>query len=198
MKLFYYSPRLLASTPHRGPTNSASGRDGEIDLRTQYCGRIGLLQGESKGYVPLLVLADGTTLTEANVVLNTSRTGNRALAEIRHAGALEAHGDARLPRHGSAQGLQRAVEPETPAEVRAAAVERLGTRFALLSQTLAKQPFLMGDKFTIADAYFFVLLNWTNIHKVDLTPWPALKDYQARVAARPAVQATLKAEGLVK
>jgi glutathione S-transferase len=43
-----------------------------------------------------------------------------------------------------------------------------------------------------------VLLNWTGLHKIDLSRWPALQQFQARVAARPAVQATLLAEGLVK
>lgn len=153
-----------------------------------------------KGYVPLLVLDDGKTLSEANVIL-------QYLAD-RKPGTL-------APKFGTAErwklmemlaflasevhkGFGPLWNPKSPAEVRAAAVERLGTRFALLSQTLSRQPFLMGDSFTVADAYLFVLLGWTSIHKVDLAPWPALKDYQARVAARPAVQATLKAEGLVK
>ncbi len=86
----------------------------------------------------------------------------------------------------------------TPAEVRKGAVDRLGTRFDILAQTLAKQPYLTGDKFSIADAYLFVLLNWTKIHKVDLGRWPALTEFQSRVAARAAVQATFKAEGLTK
>ncbi|MBV6416992.1 MAG: Glutathione S-transferase GST-6.0 [Steroidobacteraceae bacterium] len=201
MKL-YYSPGACSQAPHIAahelglPVETV-----KVDLRTHT-----LADGSDyykvnpKGYVPLLVLADGTTLTEANVVLQylaDQKPGTLApkfgtlerwkLTEMLAFLATEVH-----------KGFSALWNPRTPAEVRAAAVERLGTRFALLSQTLAKQPFLMGDKFTIADAYFFVLLNWTNIHKVDLTPWPALKDYQARVAARPAVQATLKAEGLVK
>ena len=53
-----------------------------------------------------------------------------------------------------------------------------------------------SDEFTIADAYLFVVLNWSGLHKVDLSPWPALQRFQARVGARPGVQAALKAEGL--
>jgi glutathione S-transferase len=56
----------------------------------------------------------------------------------------------------------------------------------------------MGQSFTIADAYLFVILNWSGYHKVDLKPWPALTEFQARIAKRPAVQATLKVEGLAK
>jgi glutathione S-transferase len=82
--------------------------------------------------------------------------------------------------------------------VRERTVQALGNRFGYLAQTLEKQPFLMGDEFSIADAYLFVVLNWSDLHKVDLAPWPALQQFRKRVAARPAVQATLKAEGLAK
>ena len=76
-------------------------------------------------------------------------------------------------------------------------IAALGNRFGYVAQTLGKQPYLMGQSFTIADAYLFVILNWTGYHKIDL-PWPALTEFQARIAKRPAVQATLKIEGLVK
>jgi glutathione S-transferase len=81
--------------------------------------------------------------------------------------------------------------------VRERTVKALGNRFTLLVETLGKQPFLTGKDFTIADAYLFVILNWTKVHRVDLSPWPALKEFQARVAARPAVQATLRDEGFL-
>jgi glutathione S-transferase len=56
----------------------------------------------------------------------------------------------------------------------------------------------MGDKFTVADAYAFTVVNWTNFQKIDLAPWPSLKAYYERVRARPKVQEALKAEGLLK
>ncbi len=55
----------------------------------------------------------------------------------------------------------------------------------------------MGDDFTVADAYLFTVLGWGKYVGVDLAPWPTLTAYLGRVAARPAVQAALKAEGLV-
>jgi glutathione S-transferase len=57
---------------------------------------------------------------------------------------------------------------------------------------------LTGDAFTIADAYLFTIVNWSGMLKVDLRPWPALQQFQARVAARPKVHAALKAEHLVR
>ncbi|MCW5572239.1 MAG: glutathione transferase GstA [Steroidobacteraceae bacterium] len=153
-----------------------------------------------KGYVPLLELDDGTTLSEANVILQylaDQKPGTLAPVfgtparwkqmELLAFIATEVH-----------KGFGPLWNPGSPAEVREAAVKRLGTRFALLAQRLEKQPFLTGKDFTVADAYLFVMLSWTAYHKVDLGPWPALRDFQARVAARPAVQATLKAEGLAK
>ena len=67
-----------------------------------------------------------------------------------------------------------------------------------ITKTLEQQPFLTGDTFTIADAYLWVVLNWADFHKLDLSPWPSIQAFRARVAQRPAVQATLKAEGLAK
>jgi glutathione S-transferase len=56
----------------------------------------------------------------------------------------------------------------------------------------------MGDAFTVADAYLFVIVNWSRGTHVDLTAFPNLQAFQQRVAHRPAVQAAMKAEGLVK
>ena len=63
---------------------------------------------------------------------------------------------------------------------------------------LAGKSYSMGEQFTVADAYLFTVLNWTSMHKIDLGKWPNIKGFMARVGARPAVQETLKAEGLGK
>ncbi len=57
-------------------------------------------------------------------------------------------------------------------------------------------PFVLGDRFSVADAYAFVILNWSNFIGLPLTPWPKLEAYMTRIAARPAVQHTLQQEGL--
>jgi glutathione S-transferase len=56
----------------------------------------------------------------------------------------------------------------------------------------------MGEKFSVADAYLFTVINWAGMHNIDLGKWPNIKAFMARVGARPKVQETLKAEGLVK
>jgi glutathione S-transferase len=153
-----------------------------------------------KGYVPLLQLGDGSYLSEASVILQyiadrkpgtlapTFGTAGRwKLMEWLAFISTEVH-----------KGFGPLWNPKTPPEVRERAVQALGNRFTLIAKTLVEQPYLTGEEFSIADAYLFVLLNWTALHKIDLTPWPALTAFQQRVAARPAVQRAMKAEGLVK
>ena len=151
-----------------------------------------------KGYVPVLELDDGTRLTEANVLLQyiaDQRPGTLApkFGTLERWKLMEWLGFIATEVH---KGFGPLWNPQTPTEVRERTVQALGNRFTLISQTLAKQPFLTGQAFTIADIYLFVVSNWAHYHKVDLKPWPALTAFQARVAARPAVQATFTAEGL--
>jgi len=62
---------------------------------------------------------------------------------------------------------------------------------------LSEQRYLTGDAFCVADAYCFTILNWAGYVKVDMAPWPILRDYHARVAQRRGVQEAMRAEGLV-
>ncbi|KZC43101.1 UNVERIFIED_ORG: glutathione S-transferase, partial [Rhodanobacter sp. FW104-R5] len=89
-------------------------------------------------------------------------------------------------------------KPDTPEATRAERKEYLTKRYQFIEGVLAKQPFLLGDKFTAADAYLFTVTNWARHVELDLSGFPALLAFQKRVAARPAVQAALEAEGLVK
>src|SRR5260370_35951211 len=74
--------------------------------------------------------------------------------------------------------------------------ENLGKRFGWLDKQLAGKQYLMGDKFTVADAYLFTALRWASRIDMDLGKWPNLKAYVDRVAARPKAQEALNAEGL--
>ncbi|HEX5034655.1 MAG TPA: glutathione transferase GstA, partial [bacterium] len=75
--------------------------------------------------------------------------------------------------------------------------KKLARNFKYLSEQLQGKKYLLGDRFTIADAYLFTVLNWTIPLKIDLTEFPVLKEYMARIAARPKVQEAMKAEGLI-
>lgn len=152
------------------------------------------------GYVPLLVLPDGQTLTEGTVIVQylADQVPDRALAPA--AGTLERY---RLMEWLSfiSTELHKGCftplfNPAANDAFKAASRERLNSRFDHVEAALADRPYLLGDTFSVADAYLFVVTGWTKPTAIDLSPWPRLVAFRERVAARPAVQAALKAEGL--
>jgi glutathione S-transferase len=77
-------------------------------------------------------------------------------------------------------------------------LQKLKKTYDYVSKALQGKQYLMGDRFTVADAYLYTVLNWHKFIKIDMSPWPVLVEYQQRVAARPKVQEALRAEGLLK
>ena len=73
----------------------------------------------------------------------------------------------------------------------------LQRRLGYVNDQLAGRDFLMGDTFSVADAYLFTVVGWAKFVQLDLSAWPHLIAFQGRVAARPATQRALKAEGLI-
>jgi glutathione S-transferase len=153
-----------------------------------------------KGYVPLLELASGERLGEVAVILQyiaDRQNGTLApafgslaryrLMEWLNFIATEIH-----------KGLGPLWKPTTPDAYKATVLQAVGKRLDFVAEALADKPYLTGDRFTIADAYLFTIVNWHNFLKFDLDRWPALQRFQARVAERPAVHAALEAEHLVK
>jgi glutathione S-transferase len=88
--------------------------------------------------------------------------------------------------------------PTTPDEYKKISKDNIGKRLDWLDKQLAGKQYLMGDQFTIADAYLYTILRWTPRVEIDLAKWPNLKAYVDRVTARPKVQEALKAEGLLQ
>ncbi len=89
-------------------------------------------------------------------------------------------------------------DQSTSDESKAKQREKLAKRYDWIAQQLGDKDYLMGSSFTVADAYLFTVTNWARSTGIDMSRWPALQSYMKRVAARPHVQAALKAEGLVK
>ena len=154
-----------------------------------------------KGYVPVLELNDGQLLTEGPAIV-------QYLADQKPAAKL-APANGTFERYRLQETLNfisteihkqfsPLFNPATPDDVRKSLFERLGTRFDFVVKQLGGKPYLFGDSFSVADAYLFTVVNWSKFVKLDLSKWPTLLDYLKRVAARPAVQAALKAEGLLK
>jgi len=152
-----------------------------------------------KGYVPALELDDGQLLTEGTAIV-------QYLADLKPASGL-APANGTLARYRLQETLgyinseihksySPLFNPDTPEAARQERKAYLLKRYALLEGVLAKQPWLLGEQFTVADAYLFTVTNWGRHVELDLSAFPAILAFQKRVAGRPAVQAALDAEGL--
>jgi glutathione S-transferase len=154
----------------------------------------------AKGYVPALQMDNGQVLTEDQVILQYVADLNPTTCLAPPAGSLARY---RLMEWLAFiatevhKGFSPLWNPAAPEAARQQAITQLGRRFDFLSPTLGTQPWLLGDSYSVADAYLFTVLGWADYHKLDLAPWPALVEFRSRVAARPAVQQALKAEGLI-
>jgi glutathione S-transferase len=202
MKL-YYSPGACSLSPHitliesglafepvRAPTKTHKLDDG-----TDYYGINPL------GYVPLLELDDGTRLTEGPAIVQyvadqvpdkKLAPANGTLARARLQSWLNFIG---TELH---KGTSPLFSPATPADYKTSVAERLLSRFKWIDEQLAGKTYLMGDDFSVADPYLFTVANWQPMVKVDLSGFTNLAAFRARMGERPAVQAAMKAEGLVK
>ncbi|MFO1330301.1 MAG: glutathione transferase GstA [Rubrivivax sp.] len=152
------------------------------------------------GYVPLLELADGTRLTEGPAIVQylADRVPDKQLAPAW--GTMDRYKlMSWLTFIGTEvhKGFSPLFNPATPEEYKTIAKERLAGRLKWVNEQLEGKTFLMGDTFTVADAYLFTVTNWAPRVGVDISGLTHLNAYRARVAARPAVQAAMKAEGLI-
>ena len=88
--------------------------------------------------------------------------------------------------------------PNTPDAYKQIARQNIEGRFKWIDQKLAGRQYLMGDQFTVPDAYLFVMTNWAQRVDIPLDQFPNLKAFRERVAARPKVKEAMKAEGLIQ
>lgn len=200
MKL-YFSPGACSLAPH------IVARELGIQLELDKVKDKKTSSGEDfwtinpKGYVPAVRLDDGQVLTEGPVITqfmvdqtpgSTLAPANGTLARAR---LQEWLGYINSELHKTYSPL---FYPTTPEETKKDRAEYLAKRYALIEKQLEKTTFLTGETFTIADAYLFTVTNWARLVKLDLSAFPKLLAFQERVAARPAVQEAMKAEGLIK
>ncbi len=149
------------------------------------------------GYVPVLELDDGTRLREGPAIVQyiadqapakNLAPANGTLARYRLQEWLNLIG---TEIH---KGFSPMFNPAMPEEAKNIAREKLKSRLAWIDQQLAGKQYLMGDTFSVADGYLFTVTNWAKPTGVDLSGCPNLLAWRERVAARPAVQAAMKAE----
>ena len=201
MKL-YYAPAVCSLASHIALIESGLPyKTAKVNLKTHT-----LEDGSDyyainpKGYVPLLELDDGTKLAEGVVILQyIADQVPGKLAPVY--GTLERYRVMEWLTFVNSEVHKQyspLFYPTTPDATKEQQRAKLAGRFEYLAKILEKQPFLTGDKFTIADAYLFTILNWSSGLKVDLSPYPAIVAYQERVRARPSVQRAMTEEGLIK
>jgi len=154
-----------------------------------------------KGQVPVLELDNGERLTEGPVIVQYIADKQPASGLVPPAGTPERYRVQEWLNFTTSE-LHKTFgpifRPTTPDAYKVISKENLGKRFDWLNQQLAGRQYLMGDKFTVADAYLFTILRWSSRVDIDLAKWPNLKAYADRVAARPKVQEAMKVEGLAK
>ena len=152
-----------------------------------------------KGYVTTLELDDGQRLTEAAVLLQYLADRAPAAGLAPAPGTMERY---RLQEWLNFiateihKGFGPLWKPDSTDDEKQRTRGRLGLRLNWLAGEFGSREYLLGS-FSIADAYLFTVLNWSPWPGVDLTQWPALRDYAARVAARPKVAEARRAEGLL-
>ena len=202
MKL-YFSPGACSLAPHIVLEESglpyetvlASTKTHQLADGTDY------YTVNSKGQVPLLELDSGERLTEGPVIV-------QYLADSVPAKKL-------APAYGSMaryrvqewlnfitselhKGIGGMFNPAMPEDGKTVLRARAASKLQWVDEQLEGKQYLMGDEFSIADPYLFTVANWTKPTGIDISGMKNLGAFQARMAARPAVQAAMKAEGLLK
>jgi glutathione S-transferase len=152
-----------------------------------------------KGQVPALQLDSGEMLTEGPVIVQYLADQKPGSGLVPPAGTIDRYRVQEWLNFITSElhkSFGPIFRPTTPDAYKTISKENLGKRFDWLDKQLDGRQYLMGDKFTVADAYLFTVLRWTSRIQMDLGKWPNLKAYADRVASRPKVQAAMKAEGL--
>ena len=202
MKL-YYSPGACSLSPHitlhesglafehvRAPTKTHQLEDG-TDYYTI----------NPLGYVPLLELDDGTRITEGPAIVQyiADQVPAKNLAPAN--GTLERYKMQSWLNFISTElhkGFSPLFNPATPADYKPMVIEKLMSRLKWVDAQLAGKTWLMGEAFSVADPYLFTVTNWAPHVGVDITGFVNITAFRARMAARPAVQAAMNHEGLLK
>lgn len=202
MKL-YFSPGACSLSPHIALREAGLEFElSRVDFATKKT-RDGedFMAVNPKGLVPTLRLDSGEILTEGPAIV-------QYIADLRpESGLAPAAGTMARVRLQEAlnfistelhKGFSPLFSKDCPDAWKEVVKTKLAAAFAEVDRTLAKQPYLTGDTFTVADGYLFTVANWTKYVGLSLETWPHVAAFVARTAERPAVHAALEAEGLLR
>ena len=150
-----------------------------------------------KGYVPALELDDGRVLTEGPAIVQYLADLKPEKQLVPAAGTFERYRLLEKLNFVSAE-LHKTIgglfNPAMPADWQQVQRDKIADRLGQLQADLGDGPFLMGERFTVVDAYAWTVLNWLRIFKIDLAPWPKLAAYVERVGSRDSVKQAMAAE----
>ena len=201
MKL-YYSPGACSLSPHIVLVESGLAFALEkVDLSTKKTERgADYWKVNPKGYVPVLELDNGQLLTEGPAIVQylADLVPQKKLAPP--AGTIERYRLQEWLNFISTElhkGFSPLFNPKAPDDWKSIVRELLNKRLEIVARQLEGRSYLMGEEFTVADAYLYTVLSWAKHVKLDFSSLPRLLAYIDRVAARPAVHATLVAEKLI-
>ncbi|NDK98072.1 glutathione transferase GstA [Photorhabdus bodei] len=201
MKL-YYQPGACSLSPHI--ILREAGLDFsviKVDLKTKKTENgDDFFATNPKGQIPTLLLDNNEILTEGSVIVQYIADQKPDKKLIAPAGTMERYRQLEWLSHISSEihkGFSPLFFPGTPENYRPVAINNLLRKFKYIDEVLAKQPYIAGEHFTVADAYLFTLSNWAPLVQLDLSDRVHLKAYQERIAERPNVRDALKAEGLI-
>lgn len=154
-----------------------------------------------KGYVPALILDNGELLTENAALLQYIADLNPAAGLAPPGGTLERYRVSEWLAYINSEihkSFSVLFAPNASDDMKQYARAALSKRVGWLAQRLGAKPYLLGEQFTVADAYLFVTLTWAPLVGFDLSPWPNLMSFVERIRARPHVVEAMTAEGLLR
>ncbi len=200
MKLFYV-PGVCSLSPHIVAREAGIPVEFKlVDRKTKQIEGGGDYNAlNPKGYVPALQLDNGDVLTEGAVIVQYLADQKPESGLAPKLGTMERYHMQELLNFIATEihkGYSPLFNASAPKETLDAAIARLSSRLDLLAKMLDGKPYLTGEKFSIADAYLFTVLRWSDRTGIDLAKWPALKAFRERVGARPKVQEALTLEGI--
>ena len=153
------------------------------------------------GYVPLIELSDGVRLTEAPALLQyiADQVPEKNLAPTNGSVArAQMNGWLAFISSELHKGFAPLFNPTTPADYKPMVTAKLLSRLGWVNDQLAGKQYLMGSAFSLADTYLFNVTNWAPLVKVDISSLANIATFRAHMSQRPAVQAAMRAEGLIK
>jgi glutathione S-transferase len=201
MKL-YYAPGACSMAPHIVALETGQRLDlVKVDIpnkKTEHGDDYWKIN--PKGYVPALILDSGEVITEVAVICQYLADQHPQAGLISPFGSMQRYQEMSALNFAATEvhkQIGALFNPALTPEMREIQITTIGRRLNALEKMLAGRAYIMGERFTAADAYLFTVLNWTKLHKIDVRQWPNIERYMAHVGQRENVRMAMIEEGLI-